>query len=281
MQFYRSFLHGEQNRAVRAVFWSPLPWEAEAGGVESDRLALIRSDLKRLLIANNVDTESWTPNEWALRSLRYLVNALPRQLDKVLTFDSPHDSGRRTSREITSSSPACPTCGKQMATRKRLVTHRVRAHGYRDPLRAQVRTNFCPACRTEFGTLENCKHHYQNRSCIESQVAFLMETIADGDGDLEEPAHAKELTPFPRKIRSKQEQFWIVRLRRQLALSWVWHAPTERQAYLQAPSSPAISAVLRTRGAMQCRLSSMKGTYAPSSIPCMSRRKWSEARTES
>jgi hypothetical protein len=52
--------------------------------------------------------------------------------------------------------------------------------------------------------LENCKHHYQNRSCIEWQVAFIMETIADGDGDLEEPAHAKERTPFPRKIRSRQ-----------------------------------------------------------------------------
>ena len=81
------------------------------------------------------------------------------------------------------------------------MTHRVRAHGYRDPRRAKVVSTYCPLCREEMATLECCKRHYAARTCIEAQVEFRAESILAEEADLEPGQLEDPHSAFPIALR--------------------------------------------------------------------------------
>ena len=97
-------------------------------------------------------------------------------------------------------------------TQKGIIAHRVQAHRYREPRRAQVMSVFCPACGDEFATVANSKQHYQGLKCSEAQVAAAFKALIEDDVDLDPPGHAFDRTPFPDSMPSisPKIQIWEV-----------------------------------------------------------------------
>jgi hypothetical protein len=67
-----------------------------------------------------------------------------------------------------------PGCAARLESRKALISHKVRVHGYRNPLRRMVQGNVCPACDKRYLNHSSAVDHVTRRCKRAKSAAFRL-----------------------------------------------------------------------------------------------------------
>lgn len=196
LQLVRPTLKGYDGRVLKAVFWAPMPWEPQHGGIVTGRLAQLERDVLALSKANNVSLPEDRDQAFVV-ALEFLLNSSPKQLEKVLSHICEHLRGDKETVGPEVETITCPECEKQCKGVNGLRIHRIQSHNWVDPRRAQVTLSTCAACLTTFfqqaKPVQYCKHHFQHRRCIEAKVEELSGFIAYAEnGNAEQDEELRE-----------------------------------------------------------------------------------------